>query len=160
MGKQVRHELVYDASVEQVYAMLGDPAFREQVCDATGVIRHTVTITQSGAGMDVVVDQVQAAKGLPSFATKFVGDEIQIVQLETWHYASAADLEVTIPGKPGRARGTIALTQTGNSTTEVVSLDVTVSIPFVGGKIEGLIADLLVKSLKVENSVGRQYLRP
>jgi Protein of unknown function (DUF2505) len=158
MSRRVRHELKYDAPAADVYAMLGDPAFREQVCVATGVIRHTVTISQAGAGMQVVVEQVQAAQGLPSFARRFVGDEIQIVQQETWHDANGADLEVTIPGKPGNMRGTIALDQSDNGTTEVVTLDVTVRIPLVGGKIEGLIADLLVKSLKVENSVGRQYL--
>ena len=34
--------------------------------------------------MEVVIDQVQAARGIPSFAQKFVGDEINIVQRETW----------------------------------------------------------------------------
>ena len=43
-------------------------------------------------------------------------------------------------------------------TTETVDLDVKVSIPLVGGKIEDLIADLLLKALKVENQVGRDYL--
>ena len=33
-------------------------------------------------GTRVSVDQVQAARGIPSFATKFVGDEIHIVQRE------------------------------------------------------------------------------
>ena len=43
-------------------------------------------------------------------------------------------------------------------TTETVDLDIKVSIPLVGGKIEGLISDLLLKALKVENRVGRDYL--
>ena len=34
--------------------------------------------------MEVTIDQVQAADGIPSFAKKFVGDEINIVQAETW----------------------------------------------------------------------------
>ena len=38
---------------------------------------------------------------MPSFAKKFVGDEIKIVQRETWTSATAADLHVSIPGKPG-----------------------------------------------------------
>ena len=34
--------------------------------------------------MTVLVDQTQPANGIPSFAKKFVGDEIQIVQREEW----------------------------------------------------------------------------
>ena len=37
-------------------------------------------------------------------------------------------------------------------------MEIRVSIPLVGGKIESLIAGLLLKALKVENAVGRQYL--
>ena len=37
-------------------------------------------------------------------------------------------------------------------------MEIRVSIPLVGGKIESLIADLLLKALKAENAVGRQYL--
>ena len=39
--KKVNEELRYDgATLEQVHAMLADPAFREQVCDSQGVLRH------------------------------------------------------------------------------------------------------------------------
>ena len=44
----------------------------------------TVRIDGAGPGMKVVVDQTQPAHGIPSFAKKFVGDEIQIVQRESW----------------------------------------------------------------------------
>jgi hypothetical protein len=36
--------------------------------------------------------------------------------------------------------------------------EVDVSIPLVGGKIEGLIGDMLVKALKAENRAGRAWL--
>ena len=38
------------------------------------------------------------------------------------------------------------------TTAETVDLTIKVSIPLVGGKIEGLIADLLLKALKAENA--------
>ena len=158
MSKKVRHDLVYEASASEVLAMLHDPAFREEVCDATGVLRHNVTVNESGAGTEVVIEQVQTAKGLPSFATKFVGDEIQIVQKETWTDGDRADVEVTIPGKPGHMRGTATLVESGGTTTEQVDLEIKVNIPLVGGKIEGLIADMLLDALKVENTTGRDYL--
>lgn len=158
MSKKIKHELTYDAPVEDVAGMLADPSFREEVCDHQRVLRHEVSITGSGAGMKVRVEQVQPAKGLPSFATRFVGDEITIVQTEDWTSASGADLEVAIPGKPGDMKGTISLEEHGGQTVETVALEVKVSIPLVGGKIEGLVADMLIKALKAENEVGRTYL--
>lgn len=158
MSKRVRHDLVYDASAKEVLAMLHDPAFREEVCDATGVLRHDVTVTETGAGTEVLIEQVQTAQGIPSFAKKFVGDEIEIVQKETWTDDSRADVDVTIPGKPGHMRGTATLVESGGTTTEQVDLEIKVNIPLVGGKIESLIADMLLKALKTENVTGRDYL--
>jgi hypothetical protein len=158
MSKRVRHDLVYDAPATAVLEMLHDASFREEVCDATGVLRHDVTVVEADAGTEVRIEQVQTAQGIPSFARKFVGDEIEIVQRETWVDDTHADVEVTIPGKPGHMRGTATLVESGGTTTEQVDLEIKVNIPLVGGKIEGLIADMLLKSLKVENTTGRDYL--
>jgi hypothetical protein len=152
------HDMTYDASPEQVHAMLADPAFREQVCQAMHAIRHDVSIDPDGDRMTVKVDQTQPAKGIPSFAKKFVGDEIQIVQHESWSGPTAAGLEVEIPGKPGRMLGGIALRGDGSSTTETVAGEIKVSIPMIGGKLESLIGDLLRSALRTEEKVGRKYL--
>jgi hypothetical protein len=158
MSKRVRHDLVYEAPASEVLAMLHDASFREEVCDATGVIRHNVTVTENGAATEVRIEQVQTAQGIPSFAKKFVGDEIEIVQNETWTDDTHADVEVTIPGKPGHMRGTATLVESGGTTTEQVDLEIKVNIPLVGGKIESLIADMLLRALKVENTTGQDYL--
>ena len=158
MSKRVQHDLTYDAPASEVLAMLHDQAFREQGCDATGVLRHTVTVTPKGNATEVLIDQVQTAEGLPGFARKFVGDEINIVQKETWTDDRHADVEVTIPGKPGHMTGTIDLTESGGGTTERVDLEIKVNIPLVGGKIESLIGDMLLRALRAENEAGRAYL--
>jgi hypothetical protein len=158
MATRLSYDLTYDASLTQVGEMLMDPAFRERVCDAQGAIRKTVSVGPDGGGMKVVVDAVQLAQGIPGFAKKFVGDEIQLVQTEHWSDIENARVEVVIPGKPGQMSGTVTLRESGGTTTETVAMEVRVNIPLVGGKIESLIADLLRKALRAENSVGRQYL--
>jgi hypothetical protein len=158
MAKRLTHTLTYDAPLAQVSAMLDDTRFREEVCAFQRVLRATVEVDDSPEGMRVVVDQVQPAKGIPSFAKKFVGDEIRVVQTEIWTSETFAELHVTIPGKPGEMTGTIVLSASGETTTETVDVQIKVNIPLVGGKIEGLIADLLEKALVVEESVGRDYL--
>lgn len=158
MTKRLVHELTYDAPMVDVATMLADPAFREEVCDHQGVLRRLVSVETDDTGTEVTIDQVQAAHGIPSFARKFVGDEINIVQEETWATPDEGVIRVTIPGKPGEISGTARLTESGGVTTEKVDLTVKVNIPLVGGKIEGLISDLLLKALRAENHVGRDYL--
>ncbi len=158
MSKRLVHELTYDAPAEAVSAMLADPAFREEVCDYQRVLRRTVSIEPVGEGMHVTVDQWQETKGVPSFAKKVVGDETNIVQREIWSTPLLGDLTVTIPGKPGDMSGTIKVVESGGTTTETVDLTIKVGIPLLGGKLEGLISDLLRKALVAENKVGRDYL--
>jgi hypothetical protein len=155
MAKRLEHDLTYDAPPERVSAMLHDPGFRREVCEAIGVLRHDVTVE----GGHVRIEQVQSPAGIPSFATKFVGEEIRIIQDEHWATPDRAGITVTIPGKPGDMSGTTTLSATADGgTVESVDMTVKVAIPLVGGKIEGLIADLLLKALKAENRVGRDYL--
>ena len=158
MATKLSYDLTYDAALTEVGEMLMEPAFREQVCDAQGAIRRTVTIGPDGGGMKVVIDAVQLAQGIPGFAKKFVGDEIQLVQTEQWSDIETGRVDVMIPGKPGQMSGTMTLRESGGTTTETVQMEIRVGIPLVGGKIESLIADLLRKALKAENYVGRQYL--
>ena len=157
--KKVSEELRYDgATLEQVHEMLADPAFREKVCDYQHVLRRTVSIDRDGKGMTVEVNQFQEARGIPGFARKFVGDEINIIQSEDWTGPEKGNINLVIPGKPGEITGTALVTQDPDGTTETVNLSVKVNIPLVGGKIEGLITDLLSKALRAEHHVGVEWL--
>jgi len=152
------HTLRYDAPPHAVFAMLGDAVFREQVCEAQHTTEATATVDGVDDTMTVTVDQRRPADGIPSFAKKFVGDSIHIRQHEEWSSATDAKLEVSIPGKPGHLKGTITLRPVGDGTVETVSGEIRVHIPIVGGKIEGLIGELLEHALVAEERVGTAWL--
>lgn len=152
------HRMRYDAPPERVYAMLGDPAFREQVTAAQRAHDVSVDIRPSGGGMSVVVDQRRPSDGIPHFAQKFVGDEIHIRQAEEWHDATRADLDVSVPGRPGHMKGVVLLAEDGDGTVETVEGEIKVHIPLVGGKLEQLIGDLFESALRAEERVGRTWL--
>ena len=159
MGKRINHEMRYDgATPEQVHAMLADPKFREAVCEFTGFHQHAVTITPQGEAMTVLIDQHRPATEVPSFARKLVGEEINVLQEESWTSPTAASLSVTIPGKPGQMKGSIELKGDAGGTTEVVAVEVKVNVPLIGGKLEGFVGDMLMKALRAETKVGREYL--
>jgi hypothetical protein len=154
MSTKLSKKLVYDATAEAVAAMLDDVAFREEVLERQKVVRGSVDID----GDEVTIEQVRSADDLPSFARKLVGDEIVIVQKETWTSPTACDVALSIPGKPGEAVGTMELVELGGRTTETIDLDLSVRIPLVGGKIEALIAGLFSEALDIEEKVGREWL--
>ena len=154
MATRLVKELRYDAGAEAVHAMLMDPAFRERVLASQRVLRGSVSV----AGERVEIEQVLAADGIPPFARKFVGEEIVIHQREEWRTPTAAEVQVRIPGRPGDIVGTATLAESDGSTVERVDLEIRVSIPLVGGKIEALVGDLLGKALGKEHETGVAWL--
>ena len=158
MSKHLHHQMTYDAPLSRVVDMLADPRFREAVCEYQRVLRADVEIERSGDTMTVTVEQVQPTERIPAFAKKFVGNTIDIVQREEWSAPDTAALQVTIPGKPGHMDGTITLVETDGTTVETVDVEIKVHLPLVGGKIEGLVSDLLRKALVAEERVGHDYL--
>jgi hypothetical protein len=157
--KHVSHTLAYPATtVDAVYAMLGDPAYRQAVGDHQRVTDFSCDIAPSRMGMRVRLEQAHAIDRIPGFAQKLVGDEIRFVQEETWSSPSTAAINVTIPGKPGTITGTTSLTQSGGDVLERVDLAVKVSIPLVGGKVEELISHFVGRSFDAENAVGVKWL--
>lgn len=155
---KIRHQLKYDASPDEVYAMVSDPAFRARVCEAMDTVSHDISIDQTGGGMSVRIDMVQKTKGVPGFAKKIVGDETRIIQSERWQGAEGADLEVEIPGKPGHIRGRTTLVGDAGSTVESFEGEVKINIPLVGGKLEELIEKLFVDGMDTEQQVGQAWL--
>lgn len=152
------HTITYDADLATVGAMLDDPAYRDRVIVAQGSLEGSATFDQDGDTVVVVLDVIQPTDDIPGFARTIVGERINVVQREEWTSADHADLSVTIPGKPGHLAGSIDLTEDGGRTTETVDCEITVHIPLVGGKLERLIGDLLLKALRAEEQVARDYL--
>ncbi|WP_161962273.1 DUF2505 domain-containing protein [Nocardioides speluncae] len=159
MSKSVKHDIVYaGATVDEVVAMVTDPKFREAVCDYQQVVSRSATVTADGGRTKVVLDYAHATTQVPSFAKKFVGETIPIHQEETWSTPTSADVVVTIPGKPGDMKGRARIEQRGDDVVQTIDLAIKVGVPLVGGKLEGMIADLLSRAFKAENKVGSKWL--
>lgn len=138
--------------------MLSDPAWRERVGAAQGVVSSTVTVTPEDSGCRIVVDQVQDTAGLPAIAKKIAGETTRAVVTEAWTSPSAGTIEIVAPGKPTKAIGTVSLLPDGSGTRHVIELEVTVKVPIVGGKLENLMADNIKAGLDVEHTVGAAWL--
>ena len=118
---EFRTELPYDASPDEVFAMLSDPAFREQVAEAQEVVSVEVRLTPADDGFSLVNDQVQNTKDLPAIAKKITGDATRAVITEEWSSPDGGSITITAPGKPTSAAGTVTIAAGPAGTTEVVS---------------------------------------
>lgn len=151
-------ELSYDASVDEVRAMLREPAYWDKVAAATGARSSTTTVD----GDTVTTDELQEVAGVPSFAKKIVGDSTQAVKTMAWNGDSApyrAAFSVDTPGKPTSITGTVSLAAAGGGTTMTYALEVKASVPLVGGKLEKLVAELTDAGFDKEFAVGQAWLR-
>ena len=79
---KIKESFTYpDTDVESVYALISDPAFREEAVAAVGGQDIEVTIEPSGDGHTVTVIQTQPAK-VPDFIKKFIGESVMVKQVE------------------------------------------------------------------------------
>jgi hypothetical protein len=154
-----RHQIVYDAPPEAVFAMLRDPAFRESACTAQDVVSAEVTITDRGNGFTLVIDQLQRTDDLPGFARTFAGASTQAIQREDWADGTGGTLDIESPGKPTAATGTITLRPEGSGTREIVELEIRVKVPLIGGRLEKLVAEKIAAGIDAEHAVGVAYLK-
>ena len=155
MAARVREQRTYDAPLEQVAAMLADPAFREEVLSRQRVERGSVSVEEGG----LRIEQVMSTRGLPPAAAGFVGAEIVLVRVERWQDVARRDVHVTIQGQPAELKGQALLADVSAGTRETVDLDVRVRIPLIGGKVEGLVANLVAHALRIEHETGQAWLR-
>ncbi len=158
MTRRITKEIHHAAPLEAVATMLRDPDFRERVCTEQHVLSHRVDVTHDGATTRVVVEQVQAVRGVPSLVTRIVGEQLTIRQDELWESSEVAVVLVTIPDQPARVSGTTRLVADGSGTRQEIDWTITVSVPLVGKKIEGVIADLLDEAFEVEREVAQVWL--
>ncbi|GAA1789008.1 DUF2505 domain-containing protein [Nocardioides hankookensis] len=154
-----RHELTYDASPAEVFAMLADPAFREAGCAAADVVSADVTVERVGDGFTLTVERVDRTDGLPSFARKFAGDTTRSIQREEWADATSGTLVIEAPGKPSEVQGTITLEPDGAATREIIELDLKIKVPLIGGKLEKLLAEQVTAGIEAEQQAGIAYLK-
>lgn len=158
-GMQLRHEIVYDAPLADVFAMLSDPMFRQAAADATGVISADISITPNGDGISVRIDQVQPTEGVPGFAKKFAGETTRAVQTEEWSSPSGGTISIETPGKPTSIKGTLTLSESGGRTTETMDAEVKAKVPLIGGKLESVMAGLVAAGMDKEQAAGAAWLR-
>ena len=163
---RLSERLDYPAAPDDVFALMTDKAFREDVCQATGALSWSVEIDPAGTGSDagasVTVRRVMPAE-VPDLVKRLVGETIEIVQSEQWEPGEGevfrhAELLVEVAGQPAKLLGSATIAPDGDGAALTVDGDIKVSIPLVGGKLEQEVARGVRAGLRVEHRRGLAYL--
>lgn len=152
----------YDATPEEVFAIVTDPAFREQACEKTKALSYDVKVSTSGGDTVVRVSRKMEAKDIPDMARKFVGETLTVVQTETWHAAAAdgsrrADVSGEISNTPVTLKGTARIAANGGQTVQAIDLDIKVAVPLIGKKMEPFVVDAIRNGLQKEHDLGHEW---
>jgi len=152
----------YDAPLDAVWAMLTDPAFRDDVCRATGASSWDVHIGVDDGGGTVSVRRVLPAE-VSDVVRSLVGETVTIVQEETWgplepNGARSADVLLRVDGQPVAMRGTTRLSPAGAGAVLETVGDLEVRIPLVGGKLAKELGAAVTAAFTKEHEVRQRHL--
>ena len=161
---RVEDTIHYPATPHEVAAMLADPAFVERKMVATHAISHEIEVTGDAEGpFTVTTRRTMSTSELPDIAQKFVGETLDVRQVESWDAAGpdgsrAGTVVVEIIGAPMRLTGTLRLAPDTGGTTETLAGDLKASVPLVGGKLEKAAEPAFMAGIRKEHEVGKEWL--
>lgn len=178
---EVQH---YEAAPAEVFAMLSDPEFIERKCLASGSIEASAEATQEGGGVALVSRRVLPAK-LPSFAKRFVGETVTLIETQCWSAPDGAGVRTatfkvdfgnnpisfdgaislgpadpadpTGPSDDSRAPSADPRAESSGTRVEYTGA-IKCTVPLVGRKIEGVALNWITRYVDKEQHVGTAWL--
>jgi hypothetical protein len=153
----------YPADAEAVYGLVTDAGFREDSTISGGGKDVKVTVEPDGDGATVTVIRTMPNDGMPDAMKKLAGDTVTIKQVEQWGAPDAkggrkAKIKLSVIGQPAGMEGTVSITPDGKGSAFTLSGDVKVNVPFLGRKIEPMVAKAITASLRHEVKEGTKRL--
>jgi hypothetical protein len=162
---KLRESFSYPAGVEKVFALISDDAFRTKTAEDSKARDVSTTVEQDGGDTVVTLVRTQPATSskVPDFVKKLIGDTVTIKQVERWTAPDAdgnrtATITMKIAGKPAGFKGKATLKPASKGAEFTVAGDVKVDVPFVGKKVEPLIAKAIEASLHYDVKAGVKRL--
>ncbi len=148
--------LDFAATPADVYAMMTDQRYQEEVCVASQSIRYEAAV--SGA-----TTHTTRTLPSPSSAARFTGPELSVVEDIVWGDAAAdgsrtGALDMTVQGQPVTLKGQMRLAPGGRGTTVLLTGELKVAIPLLGRKLEQSAAPAVLAGFNTQQSVGDRWL--
>jgi hypothetical protein len=152
----ISSHLDFAASPAEVYAMMTDQAYLEEVCVASDSISYHVT----AAGATTRTSRTLPA---PESAARFTGPQLTVNDEVAWGEVSSdgsrsGTVTMTVLGQPVTFKGGIRLSPGGRGSVVDVRGDLKVAIPLLGRKLEEGAAPAVLAAYRTQQEVGDKWL--
>jgi hypothetical protein len=161
---RIEAAVLFPAPPHTVFTMLSDEAYVSRKATAMGALEHDASVSDLGGGRTRIRLLRTLPSVVPDFVKPLVGQTIDVEQIEDWEAALAdgarsGDLRARIGGAPVSLSGSMSLQPTDDGTTiHRVAVTVRAKVPFVGGRIEQSIGEVLLMAARKEEEVGAAWL--
>jgi hypothetical protein len=148
--------LEFAAPPLEVFTMLTDEKYLDEVCRATESSSYDVEVTGS-------TTRTTRSFPAPDGVARFTGAELKVTELTTWGEELpdgqwTGDLEMTVQGQPVSMRGRLQLGAGGVGTLVQLTGELKVAIPLLGRKIEQSTAPVVLAGFEKQQEVGTRWL--
>jgi hypothetical protein len=164
MSRQIDFRSVSPQTADEVYATMVDPDYLRARLERIGgpgaaLLEHSADVQGARYRLRLGLD----AKDLPSVVRSVLSGDLMIERDERWTRQDSGrylgDVDVTIPGAPASATGAMRLRDLPDGGSELsVRADVRVSVPLIGGKIEGVVGEQVQRLLAAETAFTQTWL--
>jgi hypothetical protein len=160
---QISMTHTFDAPIDKVWAMFGDPASHVSKFEQMG--HHDVRIVteeQTDDSLRIVITREVDIEGIPGFAKKFIKPRNTVTSDDHWERTGptecAGKFSLDTKGVPMDIAGVTRATAAAERTDYEVTVDLKVSVPLIGGKLEGFAKGIVEKQLRQEFELGDAWL--
>jgi hypothetical protein len=152
----ISSHLDFAAPPAEVYAMMTDQRYLEEVCVASDSISYHV----SAAGSTTQTSRTMPA---PESAARFTGPQLTVNDEIVWGDPSSdgsrsGTVTMTVLGQPVTFKGGIRLSPGGRGSVVDVRGDLKVAIPLLGRKLEEAAAPAVMAGYRTQQEVGDRWL--
>ena len=152
----ISSHLDFAAPPAEVYAMMTDQRYLEEVCVASDSISYHV----SAAGSTTQTSRTLPA---PESAARFTGPQLTVNDEIVWGDPSSdgsrsGTVTMTVLGQPVTFKGGIRLSPGGRGSVVEVRGDLKVAIPLLGRKLEEAAAPAVMAGYRTQQEVGDRWL--
>jgi Protein of unknown function (DUF2505) len=148
--------LDFAAEPHEVYAMMTDQAYLEDVCVASESLSYDASANGSST-------RTSRTLSSPESAARFTGPQLTVVEEVQWSDAGAdgtrtGALTMTVLGQPVRVNGRLLLRPGGRGTTVELTGELKVAIPLLGRRMEESAAPAVLAGFRTQQRVGDRWL--
>lgn len=153
----------FHAPIDRCWAMFSDPA--AHVAKFEGMGHHGVTVVEkkkTKKQLRIVITREVELEGVPGFAKRFLKPRNTVVSTDEWNDLGdgtyGGRFVMDTKGAPVGIAGTTLLEADGDRTHYTVTVDISVNVPLVGGKLADFAKGIASKQLDDEFRLGDEWL--